>query len=354
MQTKKILPIKCSLPSLIYGHIFNPLTIILAHEGTKEWFLSNYIQLCAPSEYFIYGEKDIEFLNFYPKYYSDFESFYLRTHNINESILNLTKDNLIDTIISWLDNNYYIETFLNESEITGTYMWKLKFERLNEQLIYGYDKDLRIFKLTAFNDKNHYGTIDISFDDFVKVFFSFKTQKYCRESDWISVGNKYGLVLYQFREDVEYNFNIKSLVIQLDEYLNCKNTALHYTWLNEEKINFVFGVDVYTALTEWLSLYETEFVDFRSLFGLWDHKKIMLERLRFLEENNYLDTSKQYSHNYEKVEKIANKVRLLVLKYNMVRNKKIICDIIELLNSMKNQEFDILKNTFNDLESYLD
>ena len=66
--------------------------------------------MCAPAYVFKYGNKDVKFLNFYPKFYSDYESFYLRTYN------------------------------LNESEVKDTHICNNKIIRINEQLIYGYDK----------------------------------------------------------------------------------------------------------------------------------------------------------------------------------------------------------------------
>lgn len=349
MNNKKILPIEPHPMSLVFGHIFNPLTIIEAYDGTKEWLLSNYIQLCAPSEYYIYGEEDIEFLNFYPKYFSDFESFYLRTHNLTDSILDLSEEDLIDNIIRWIDNDYYIETFVDESLLPGTYMHKNRIERINEQLIYGYDREAEILKITAFDETDHYSPIDVSFSDFVNAFFAESTERFSRESNWISVGQKYGLMLYRFRKDVKYTFDIRSVIIQLDEYVNGKNSALHLKWLNDEKKGFVFGVKVYDALIQWISLHETEYVDHRTLFGLWDHKRIMLERLKYLEDNGYLDKNREYSRAYSEVELMANKARLLVMKYNVVRKKDVLASITALLRDMREKEQEVLNSVLCEL-----
>lgn len=351
MNIKKILPIEIHPMSLVFGHIFNPLTIIEAYDGTKEWLLSNYIQLCAPSEYYIYGEDDIEFLNFYPKYFSDFESFYLRTHNITESILELSEEDLIKNIIRWIDNDYYIETFVDESQLPGTYMHKYKDKRINEQLIYGYDREAEILKLTAFDETDHYATIDISFFDFVKAFFSEQTKRFSRESNWISVGQEYGLILYRFRKDLKFTFDIKNIMIQLDEYVNGKNSALHFKWLNDEKMNFVFGINVYDAIIKWMSLYETEYVDHRVLFGLWDHKRIMLERIKYLEDNGYLDKNVKYSFDYAELESMASKARLFVMKYNLVRIKDVLEEIIDILRDMREKEQRILNDIICELNN---
>lgn len=348
-----VLPIKFPPPSLVYGHIINPLSIVLGHEGTKGWFYSNYIQLCAPSDYYIYGEEDVEFLNFYPKYYSDFESFYLRTHNLNEKIMRIMPENLVELLISWIDNGYYIETFLNESEIDGTALCVNEIIRLNEQLIFGYDKSKRTFKMTVFNECHQFAVIDVPFDRLKEIFFSKTQKKLCKESEWLSVGEEYGLVLYKFRENVTYKFHIESVISQLEEYLNCSNSAIHFEWLNQEKYNFVFGLDIYNALIAWLNLHTDEYVDNRSLFGLWDHKKIMRERLGFLEEQGYLEPSKQYVEQYKQVEDITNNMRLLIMKYNLLRDKEVLVTIIHLLGVVKEKEANLLEFVLIDLKKQI-
>ncbi|PHU34067.1 hypothetical protein [Pseudobutyrivibrio ruminis] len=337
---KRILPICDNPPSLVYGHIINPLSIILGHEKTEGWVLNNYIQLCAPSTVKKYGEEDVEFLNFYPKYFSDFESYLLRTHNLTDEILKLSPDNLLDNMINWIDNGYYIETFLNEIEIDGTALNESKKTRLNEQLFFGYDSDSEIFKMLAFNDKHHLGIIDVPFTKFKEVFFSEVGQKLCKESDWISVGEEYGVVLYKFRDDVRCDFNIRSVRSQLNEYLKGYNSAIHFTWLNNEKIDFVFGVNVYDSLIKWLDLHEDEYIDNRSIFGLWDHKKIMLERIKYLEANNYLQN--RYSDEYEVIVKKMDNIRLQIMKYNMIRKRSAIDSMIKNLLLVKDIEVEIL------------
>jgi hypothetical protein len=347
----RLLPIKCPPPSLIFGHIITPMSIILGHEGTEDWFYSNYIQLCAPSKCYIYGEKDVEFLNFYPKYYSDFESFYLRTHNINEKILELNSGNLIDYLIKWINSGYYIETFLNESEIKGTFLCEKKIIRINEQMIFGYDLNKLVFKMTVFNERDQFDQIDVPFEDITRIFFSVTNKKLCKESDWLSVGDEYGLVLYKFRDDISYTLNIESIVMQLDEYVKGKNSAIHFNWLNQEKMDFVFGMKVYDSLENWLGLYSSEYVDNRSLFGLWDHKKIMKYRLIYLEKKGYLNKSKEYAIQYEKVESIADNLRLLNMKYNIVRKKEVLSSIINSLKIMKEVEYKILTQVLVELNA---
>ena len=345
---KNILSICFPPPSLVYGHIYIPLSIILGHDNMEEWFLSNYIQLCAPKKCYKYGNTDVEFLNFFPKYFSDFESFYLRTHNINESIFKLTEENLIENITSWIDNGYYIETFLNEIEIEGSFLNDIKAVRINEQLIYGYDMSEKVFKMVMFNAQAQVDRMDITFDVFTKVFFSEKGKKLCKESNWISVGNEYGLVLYRFREDVKFRFDIENIILQLEEYLNGFNSAIYLSWLTQEKRDFVFGIDVYDSLIKWLDLHQDEFIDNRSVFGLWDHKKIMLRRLEYLEKNKYV--SNVYSDEYHEIVKMSDNVRLLIMKYNLLRKRSVVDSIIGKLAIIKEKEYKLLSVVLKDMK----
>lgn len=353
MLKTNILPIKYPPPSLVYCHIINPLAIIMAHPNTSDWFYSHYIQLCAPSKQRKYGEEDIEFLNFYPKYFSDYSSFFLKVHNLNESILKIEENQLIDLFIEWIDNRYYIQTFLNEGQVPGTSLNAHKIDVLNEQLVYGYDLNDRTFKITAFDTSENYSKIDLSFDDLVKNFFSEKTKELSKKSEWVSVGNEYGLLLYKFNENASYTFNLESIVLQLDEYLHGKNSAVRFSWLNTEKMDSVFGMNVYSSIISWLNLHESEYVDIRPLFGLWDHKKIMLDRIIYLTEKGYLDISKGYAEKYAEIVKASNTARTLVIKYNIARQKKILLSIINILDEMVEGEFNILSPILNELNSHL-
>lgn len=345
----KKLDIKIPPPSLAYGHIINPLVVILAHPDTENWFYSNYIQLCSMKHPFVYGEEDVELMNFFPKYFSDFDSFYLRVHNITDDIIDLTEDNLISHMIEWIEKGYYIQTFLNEGEIPGTYMCSHKIHALNEQLFYGYNLEEKVFYITVFNEKDHFSESVISFEALKKVFFSDKCRELVEQCEWLCVGKKYGMNLFKFKEYVKYEFNLNVVINSLEDYVNASNSAENLSWLTQEKKDFVFGVDVYKSLIDWLNLHNNEPVDIRSVFELWDHKKIMYDRIEFLINKGFL-TEKKYLEEYRKIVDLSNDVRLLIIKYNIIRKRELIDRIINTLNELKNKEVPILENLIADLK----
>ncbi|SFS07609.1 hypothetical protein SAMN05661086_03613 [Anaeromicropila populeti] len=340
--SNKVLPIKCPPSSLVYGHIINPLSIIEAYPNTIHWFFRNYIQLCAPAKPWKYGKEDVEYLNFYPKYYSDFSSFFLHAHNLNEGIIDITEENIIDLFINWINNDFYIQTFLNGAEVPQSHMELINLNELNEFLIYGYDLDRQVFKMSSFDYENHFSLLDLKFEDLKKVFFSKINYELITQSNWISLGKKYGLMLYKFNKSAEYPLDLSSITSQLSDYLNSTNSAKSFTWLNREKIDFVYGMDVYASVCDWLNLHVDEYVDKRSIYGLWDHKNIMLERIKYLSKYDLFAKDNKHKENYTDIVNLANKARILMLKYNVVRNRKILLLIISVLEEMRDKEFKVL------------
>ncbi len=342
-----ILPISFPPKSSVYGHIITPLLIFNAYPQTEEWVYSNYIQLCIPKDQDKFADEDIEVLNFYPKYFSDVDSTFLKTYNITEDIKELTEDTLVERFMFWIKNDYYIQCFMNEGEIPGTYMYANKQFALNEQLIYGFSKPNKVFYLMAFNEKKHLVQMKLGFNDLVSAFFSAQTQQLSEQSSWISVGKKYGLMLYKIKKQIIYKFSLENFIIQLDEYISGKNSAIHFIWLNTEKMDHAFGIQVYDALEKWINKYTTEFIDYRSFFCLWDHKKIMNERLKFLYDNNFLD--KDYTGEYDEVVKISNHIRLEILKYDYKGRRNVIDSIIKRLRQLKDLEYKILSKVLDEL-----
>ena len=47
---------------------------------------------------------------------------------------------------------------------------------------------------------------------------------------------------------------------------------------------------------------------------LWEHKRCMLERIKYMELHKYLDASRRYSEEYALIEATASKIRLDVLR----------------------------------------
>ena len=351
---EKTLPVFFPPPTQMFGHLMIPLSILLAHKDTSDWLYSNYIQLCAIPNFWKYrDDEDIELINFYPIFFYEHKSVFLTVYNLHDGIINIEKKEFINHMIKWIKNGYYIQIYLNLSEITGTYWYKKQeFNILGEALFFGYDLKNKIFKFLSFDTIKEYRILEMTFDDLMKAFFSPVTRTLVKNCDWPVVGEEYGILLYRFNDKAKYSIDINSIIRQMEEYIYSKNSSHRFEIIDNEEIDHVYGLDIYKVLLSWLSLYNSEGIDIRPICGLWDHKKIMKDRISYLVEKGYLDESKNQLGKYSKVEEIANKIRLLLFKYNLTRNNSILKKMIFLLKELPDMEFDILYDVISDLKKY--
>ena len=339
----KELAIAYPSPTLIYGHIINPLLIVLSRDYTKDWFFDNFIQLCAPKDVFIYEEKDVEFLNFFPKYLCD-TSYYLRSYNLTDEIMHIFPENICELLIRWIDNDFYIQLYLDEGGIPGTHASLHNNHLLNEQLIYGYDDRACEFMFTSFDENMHHKKMKIKFDDVRRIFGSQIYKSLSRECKWPCIGNEYGITLLRFNENVRFNPNPKHICEQLVEYYNGENSARHFLWFTDEKLQYNFGMDIYESIISWLALHKNgEHIDIRVFYGLWDHKKIMIQRIDYLIQIKAIPNNGSIISQFNQVEKLSNTIRTVALKYNLSHKENSIISLIRLIEELRNAEKAALK-----------
>ncbi len=350
MEERKVVhKVNSTPPSLMYGHTITPLSIITAYQDTEDWLFSNYIQLCAPKKIRKYGHTDVEFLNFYPKYFSDMDSFYLKSYNLVENILELTPDNIIEYFVKWLGCGYYIQAFLDDGDLPGTREYQSGEHFLNEHLIYGYSLDEEMFYIIGFDERDNLSKMTLSFPDLIRIFFSDISKKLVRESEWMSVGNEYGLMLYKFQNDIKFPFSILNIINQIEDYVSGRNSALNLMWLNAEKVDFVFGLNVYTALKDWVLL-KDDYIDHRSFCGLYDHKVMMKNRIQCLQEKGFIKDCSIYSE-YDNVIKHCEKIKFMVLKYNYYHCDGDHIKIADRLGEVRAMEEPILRKLIKELKN---
>ena len=115
-------------------------------------------------------------------------------------------------MIRWINNKHYVQIYLTNAEITGTYWYnKKKFNNLGEALFFGYDMEKKIFNFLGFDKKRKFTMLEMPFDDLVNAFFSPMTRKLVENCDWPVVGNEFGIILYKFNNKAKYLLNFNDL-----------------------------------------------------------------------------------------------------------------------------------------------
>ncbi|RGF38723.1 hypothetical protein DW050_11945, partial [Ruminococcus sp. AF42-10] len=153
-----------------YGSVFS---IIPDNELSENWMYSNFVQYYVKkNNLFVSGEellvyKDhVNFISTVPT---------LQHYKISEHILHMfTKESLIEALIDFLDNDFYIILLLDRSYIRESRNYK-KSPFVHMTLIYGYDEDNEDFYIA---DNNNYGKYDFLQYKFEDVANAFKAMNY--------------------------------------------------------------------------------------------------------------------------------------------------------------------------------
>jgi len=332
-MSQKLLPIG-EPPIRGYQHHANPLSVIASEDlDYLPWLYSNYIQL-------YYDPTSITGLNFY---FNGFVPNFFTVSNplldiqiIKKETLHINNINIVSFILNLLDNGKYFETSINEYYISNrTAYLKRNFD--HEMLVYGYDLNKKCFYTLGYDKSGLYSTTEVSFDTFEKAYSSTSAHPY---SQMIRVYEK----KYFKGEKVKYNFDIKLVLILLEDYLSSNNTSERLRMIAPPLVNCKFGIDACRTLISFLDNISQDhsMYDIRPFHILFEHKKCMLNRIAYMQENNYIKNPGNILGRYKNIEATSLELRNMLLKWSLTKKDKIIDNMKETLSNMINEEHAIL------------
>ena len=315
-RERRILPIYFPPPIVTYLDFPFQLSILLAREKTRAWFYTNYIQIFSKLD-----SNPILLLHFWPdQYLVQHTQYFIDVIEVNETVMKFRKDGAVQRIRRWLDHGFYVSVMLSESRLPGT-MFYGRGVYPHPQFFFGYDRNAGIFKLTNFDARGNYSIIDVTFSSLEEALSSPET----REAMSIYNGwgqtfqGKHPMTLYKFREREDFQYRLDPLTIAdlLDDYLNGNDTSAGHALCTPRILEYGgsrWGMGVYENLVTYMQRSCESMPEYRPFHGLWEHKKVMSSRLRYLEEAGALDPGARCAERYGAVENRANTIRLLLMK----------------------------------------
>jgi hypothetical protein len=342
MQVKK-LPV--AVPAIIglHYHAFS-LTPIFCNKKYLPWFYSHYIQ--------VYCTNDFSEVNGSPWF--NFVSIDLWDNGIpflsNNHLLDLRtiKDNKIDVvklITGYIDRGWYTDAEVDDFYIPFRFAYQKK-KKPHDILIFGYDLNNKCFDTAGFNTQNEFAYEKLSFDDFEKAFLN-------NNSTMVDLDNGGTNCLRFFKtiEGIECDFDPILLAQLLEDYLNSADTTEKFRMFRQPSKKRVYGIETYQFFKEYFHLLlnkEIKF-DIRPIQLLWEHKKCMLLRIKYMSENNIISPYSSIYDDYVDIEQKVLSARNLMIKYNMTNEKKVVMTIIDIIDEIKNKEQVILTSLLKEL-----
>ncbi|MFD1886720.1 hypothetical protein [Paenibacillus wenxiniae] len=326
----------------IHGYLCNayPLSVAMQHQSAEAWFYSNYIQLICAGNF-----PEGKFFSFYTSNLSWYDFFLscplINYQQIDYRFLDKYEDGLIGFICDSIHTGQYVYLYVDESYISHKKAYK-KYPLPHEMLIFGYDKENRKFHVSGYNADIIFGEYEVNFEEFLLAFNNCDKTK----------NNRHYISLLEYNEKHTYRFDINLVIQSLTELKDSLNSSFHFRSLSPPS-NWIYGLSIYDHIIRYLE-YEiitlTEKIDVRIFHTLWEHKNVMVGRLKYMKENKYLNHSEKFIEKYTEIESISMTLRSIAMMYNLNDNPARIGSLIEKLKELKQMEESILSELIVQLE----
>lgn len=237
----------------------------------ENWINMNYIQL-------FYNENDYNtvYLDYFmfPRKGSDASYQYL-CHFLDTEYIDFGEykktnhEDILSYIKSSITQNYYVNVNLDEYYVENRGAYKsYKYEHYN--LVYGFDDAKKIFYILGYNANGKIETSTLSYRLIKKA-----------------LGGNY-VVRYRYRvNECNYCFQLSYFIEVVKEYLGGENSNLRFAGMltNTEG---VYGIKIFEQLQNTERGNRLLLEDKRVSFILYEHCKLMLDRLSFLDNRGYI------------------------------------------------------------------
>ncbi len=330
-KMKEILNIKYPIITS-YTQDANMLAILSCYPTTEEWIFNNYVNLWGEEPTFKNGYTMLRFHSWEIKRACP----YLEIKTYNKSFFS---SDIVEFLISIIDSGKYIDTIYDQFYVPCSERY-MKTHFIHDMLIYGYDRERRIFYIGDFMEISKYTFNIVTFE--------------CVES---AIGNSldstiFGCDVIEYK-NTNYSFNTYFLCNSLNNLLFSKNVIADnenviMADVEIEQIKkglYTFGIKNYSLLRQTLLKIvngTVEFSDVRPLHVILDHKVMMCERLKYLSKIGLISDDDRIIEEYTNIKYICQTNRSLFIKYTITRNNSLVERIINNLNLVEEIEIKTL------------
>ena len=329
---RKILNVKYPTITTFTQHA-HLIAILESEPRAKTWIYSNYIQIYMNKELNTNRWGDF----YFPMPYEirPFELCkWLEVQKASEEYVTKNFDSIVKYVTNMLEDNYYVHMMINYRYLSRSRFSRENEDRRHDILIYGYDDEIRTFYCADFMfETSKYAFSECTFDELNAAYNSY----FVKEMTSYLNHNIYS---YRLKKDCDYEYHYKNILFWIKQYLNCETPEYWngYNYCNRE--NIVWGISCYDALSQSLLTLDDDVIDVRFYYLLKDHKKIMIERLKYLKCS--FPKIEKYISEYETLYANISVIVNMVLKYNLTLERGIINKIVEKLDEIKNKEYKVL------------
>lgn len=315
-----------------------PLSVIGSHKHFNPWFYSQYIQLYCND-----NSSDDFFLDFFTYTYYAASNVLMDVYKVPREFMSNKNLTIIDFIEESLKSDYYITFHLDEYYLTDRSAYG-EVHNCHDILISGFNNKNKMFMASGYDRNMNYVHNYVSYQEielgFNNVqFIDWQDDSKFRDVFLLKIKNEEKLVF----DDV---LNLNLLKIYLNDYLHGHNSSERGLLFDKPIKGYKFGINTFTEFKKVLLALEESTTDIfpiiKAIHLIFEHKKIMKNRIKYLEDLLIMPPEFNLSKQYEEVEKKSLLIKNLILKYHLKKQKEILISIVDLLDQLSTEEVVIL------------
>lgn len=354
---EKILPL-CESPIKVYSNYAYILSVLLSNEEAKNWFYSNFIQV----KYIRDTDNRQQFIFNYSignltKYFYNIP--YLEIRSMKREFMLKVCNNIIEFLCQAIEEGYYIMTIVDEYYLPPRMAYKNRHYK-HLIMLYGYNSKRECFYSMGYNGGNYEESI-LNFEEMFTAITSDEGNNVEIRDDFCMLYRLQEKDKIKYRQEnynyFPYKLNLKLIRRSLKEYLDSKCSDEHFSAFYEIPHNSEYGILYYEAMIEYIENYiEGKYqgdVYAVAFHGMMEHKTVMVQRLRYLQEEGYVSGIVDVIDMYENLTAKAVIIRNLLLKYNIIKKKDLLIRVKAYLREMYILEKHAVKILLNVLDETL-
>lgn len=351
MKVKKELPLAenenlCHL----YLNYQNINSICFVEKYYKNFFFSNYLNCYSVN---------LDWFKF--QYIPDdnivLSNRFFETRIIDSTIFNfnLSRKKILNFIIQSINNNYYVNVYVDEFYLQNTLCYKTEHYP-HEQLVYGYNLIKKEFKFLGIDKKGRVLKQNISFELFIESMFALQDD-YFKQFQYDQIKQFPYFRLYKKKTEW-VDFDIRIIVKQLEDYINGTDIFTLYatispsiSYLHKEHQIFS-GINVYDNFANYINtLNNNELINIQFAYALLEHITIMKFRIQYIFKfgKNLFSTpkKKEIIEDFKKLiiqhSQLLNMCIMENLRFPKIKNRK---NLQLLCNNIKANVLEFYKNIY--------
>lgn len=238
------------------------------------------------------------------------------------------------TDYKYFDNPDYYDEYTvsyNEEYVPGKQAYGIEYFP-HDYLLIGFDDEKEVFNSVGYLTKQL-----VNFEiPYKNMELALKTLK----------SNKPILNFYKYNTDKDFKVDVNKIISGLKDYISSSNSTQHHAQ------GFFYGLEAVIRLGEHIiNDGEKSNFDHRYTRGLMEHKHIMVKRIEYLCNNQYLSNNKCIYSAY-RVFEYAKIIHNLGIRFKLLRDQNLLKEIMAIIQKMKNIELEYLASVKGELELF--